>query len=544
MNIIMCPRGHSYDSDVYMECPYCTNPEYMGNYGGGPMDDYQTIVGSENDYRTIVEPAPSAGSTDGLTSLFNDEAPTGILIDPYYEGQGGNPMYNGPVNQNPMYNGPVNSMQPGGMRPGMGPMQQDPMNRRQNMGPMQQDPMWQVEPMDPMDPMWQQTPGGRQPGRQPEPAQSPETSPNLPVLYQPPVPKRPPVQPPVRNTARPPQGGGGGKGKGPEKSKSSGKAPKKGLGKEGAAIIIALSVIIAAGIILIAVLIGKKDKDGGGTESTSTGNPFTATSEQGGSDTSTSTAATVSAFKVEVKLAKMDDGKEPKYDMEEGSTLEMRTSGTATASVIPISGEASVSSVKWAADNEFLTIDQNGNFVLGKKNEKDDGSVSWDEGDSGITATIQASDGQTYTIHFTVKYLHLGWAKEGKNWVVYKNNGSKVTGLKMLHKQWFYFDKNGIMKEGFQKIEEKYYLFKAPKEGEQAPMATGFVQHGGKWYYFETKDDGMAPMLASTWLELTKDENTKKAGWYYFDENGEMVTGTREIDGKKYEFDSNGRYIE
>ena len=53
MNIIMCPRGHSYDSDVYMECPYCTNPEYMGNYGGGPMDDYQTIVGSENDYRTI-----------------------------------------------------------------------------------------------------------------------------------------------------------------------------------------------------------------------------------------------------------------------------------------------------------------------------------------------------------------------------------------------------------------------------------------------------------------------------------------------------------
>ena len=229
--------------------------------------------------------------------------------------------------------------------------------------------------------------------------------------------------------------------------------------------------------------------------------------------------------------------------MEDGNTLEMRTSGKATASVTAVSGDASVNSVKWTADNEYLTINDKGSFVLGKKVEKEDGSVSWEEGDSGITASIQASDGQSYTIHFTVKALHLGWVKEGKNLVVYKGNGSKVTGLKMMRGQYYYFDQNGIMKEGFQKIDDKYYLFKAPKEGEQAPMATGFVQHGGKWYYFVKKDDGMAPMIEKDWLELKAEENGKKAGWYYFDENGEMVTGIREIDGVKYEFDSEGLYI-
>ena len=31
MNIRKCAQGHTYDSDVYMECPYCSNPNYI-NY--------------------------------------------------------------------------------------------------------------------------------------------------------------------------------------------------------------------------------------------------------------------------------------------------------------------------------------------------------------------------------------------------------------------------------------------------------------------------------------------------------------------------------
>ena len=43
--------------------------------------------------------------------------------------------------------------------------------------------------------------------------------------------------------------------------------------------------------------------------------------------------------------------------------------------------------------------------------------------------------------------------------------------------------------------------------------------------------------LRSDWKEID-------GSWYYFDENSCMVTGTREIDGKTYEFDWDGKWVE
>ena len=51
-------------------------------------------------------------------------------------------------------------------------------------------------------------------------------------------------------------------------------------------------------------------------------------------------------------------------------------------------------------------------------------------------------------------------------------------------------------------------------------MATGPNKNNDVWYAFKDGND-----------------------WYYLDDNGYMVTGEYEIDGKIYAFDQNGKWI-
>ena len=61
----------------------------------------------------------------------------------------------------------------------------------------------------------------------------------------------------------------------------------------------------------------------------------------------------------------------------------------------------------------------------------------------------------------------------------------------------------------------------------------------GKWYYLnpEGNADG-APVgsMKTGWLSYY-------GNWYYLLSNGEMVTGTVTIDGKRYTFNSDGKLI-
>ena len=62
-------------------------------------------------------------------------------------------------------------------------------------------------------------------------------------------------------------------------------------------------------------------------------------------------------------------------------------------------------------------------------------------------------------------------------------------------------------------------------------MRSGWMQIGGKWYYF------YEPNKAQTgWYQENGD-------WHYFDENGVMQTGWLELDGKRYYMDADGHRV-
>ena len=63
-------------------------------------------------------------------------------------------------------------------------------------------------------------------------------------------------------------------------------------------------------------------------------------------------------------------------------------------------------------------------------------------------------------------------------------------------------------------------------------MLEGWLEYNKAWYFF-----GEGGYEAFGWVKY----NNK---WFYFNpDDGKMVTGKKTIDGKTYEFDSNGYWI-
>lgn len=153
-----------------------------------------------------------------------------------------------------------------------------------------------------------------------------------------------------------------------------------------------------------------------------------------------------------------------------------------------------------------------------------------------------------YYIANILKYLNPvknGWEKSGNQWYYYDNgvlvkNGWRningkwylfdatskmLTGWQLKDGKWYYFLENGAMHTGWSMIKGKWYCF--DKDG---AMVEGWRKSGEKWYYFDA--DGS---MKQGWF---KDKSNK---WYYLSvPDGEMVTGTKSINGKAYIFDKNG----
>ncbi len=155
------------------------------------------------------------------------------------------------------------------------------------------------------------------------------------------------------------------------------------------------------------------------------------------------------------------------------------------------------------------------------------------------------------------------------NYVEYcfNNNGAWVTNpgwhswQEDNYTHWVYINDDGNLAEGWKKINNRwYYFYKETKR-----MATGvvkewdyktntpYIQHffseDGSWDSSEGwksyQDLQSSPDLEWAYVEANGRlaSGWKKIGgqWYYFDEGtGFMVKGTRHIDGKLYEFNSNG----
>ena len=152
-----------------------------------------------------------------------------------------------------------------------------------------------------------------------------------------------------------------------------------------------------------------------------------------------------------------------------------------------------------------------------------------------MTVTVNGNPAEVWggtniIVYYTTAELPkaTGWYQAGKEWVFIDGEGNYRTGWMQASSQWYYFDESGTMAVGWKKIGEKQYYFNAG-----GTMYSGWLKEAGVWYYLKPGSGD----LAIGWLTIG-------GKTYYFKNNGRMVTGSVEIDGKRYEFDANGALIE
>ena len=135
------------------------------------------------------------------------------------------------------------------------------------------------------------------------------------------------------------------------------------------------------------------------------------------------------------------------------------------------------------------------------------------------------------------------WQGEGNKtcWAYINNDGSLAEGWKEINNKWYYFYKEskvmatGAVKEWDYKTNKPYiqHFFNEDGSWDDSEGWKSFknLEYSPdlQWAYVESNG-----ILASGWKKLGEQ-------WYYFDEGtGFMVTEKRYIDGKLYEFNSNG----
>lgn len=190
---------------------------------------------------------------------------------------------------------------------------------------------------------------------------------------------------------------------------------------------------------------------------------------------------------------------------------------------------------KMAADTwigEYY-VDADGAWVKGKQKETD----KW----------IQSS-GRWWYRHADGSYTRSGWEYIGGKWYYFDQNGWMVTGWQKVKGSWYYMESNGAMvSSGWKWINSKCYYFdkngkmaantwidgsyvdasgvwiKDKKQEPENVTKTGWVQYSGHWMYYNT--DGS--YVKSNWKSVN-------SIWYYFDQNGWMVTGWMTLSSGKY----------
>ena len=190
---------------------------------------------------------------------------------------------------------------------------------------------------------------------------------------------------------------------------------------------------------------------------------------------------------------------------------------------------------KMAADTwigEYY-VDASGAWVKDKQKETD----KW----------IQSS-GRWWYRHADGSYTRSGWEYIGGKWYYFDQNGWMVTGWQKVKGSWYYMESNGArVADGWKWINNKCYYFdkngkmaadtwidgsyvdasgvwiKDKKQEPENVTKTGWVQYSGHWMYYNT--DGS--YVKSNWKSVN-------SIWYYFDQNGWMVTGWMTLSSGKY----------
>ena len=125
-------------------------------------------------------------------------------------------------------------------------------------------------------------------------------------------------------------------------------------------------------------------------------------------------------------------------------------------------------------------------------------------------------------------WMITGWQKVSGSWYYMESNGARVAdGWKWINNKCYYFDKNGKMAADTwidgSYVDASGVWIKDKKQEPENVTKTGWVQYSGHWMYYNT--DGS--YVKSNWKSVN-------SIWYYFDQNGWMVTGWMTLSSGKY----------
>lgn len=130
------------------------------------------------------------------------------------------------------------------------------------------------------------------------------------------------------------------------------------------------------------------------------------------------------------------------------------------------------------------------------------------------------------------RWLHLNDSREKPdgNWYYLNNNGQmQDTGWFKQDGTWYYIASSGARSYSqLVEIDGQKYLF--DKDGK---MLTGLQVYNGKKMVFASSGALQSEGKASSWQKIA-------SNWYYYDEDGILTVGKKDIKGKTYYFDKEG----
>ena len=178
-------------------------------------------------------------------------------------------------------------------------------------------------------------------------------------------------------------------------------------------------------------------------------------------------------------------------------------------------------------------VDASGAWVKDKKQEPDkwirsSGRWWYRHGDGTYTRSDWEYIGNKWYYFDQNGWMLTGWQKVSGSWYYMDSNGARVAdGWKWINNKCYYFDKNGKMAADTwidgSYVDASGVWIKDKKQKPENGTKTGWVQYSGHWMYYNT--DGS--YVKSNWKSVN-------SIWYYFDQNGWMVTGWMTLSSGKY----------
>ncbi|MBR0145749.1 MAG: hypothetical protein IJM25_03695 [Eubacterium sp.] len=217
-------------------------------------------------------------------------------------------------------------------------------------------------------------------------------------------------------------------------------------------------------------------------------------------------------------------------------------------------------------------LEKNGEVVeYGKRYLLEDGMVAnavvWEKNYFG---SVKSIDGYYYGKDGAADLSKRGWKKINGKWFYFRKDGKAAGGWLALGGKNYYIDYDNGMVTGVRVINRQIYTFDANGAlTGQVVKTNGWYEGADGWYYFQdgklTEESSLcingvvyafsdgkmaANQFAGTSYMDKNGHRVKKqwkkinGKWFYFDENGDYVTGKQTIGGKTYIFNMVGEMME